>query len=86
MLHNLPAGDWDAGERGIACLPDRVDEFRDGVAKAIDYATALGVGAAQLPGRQGAARAPSDDALRKTFVANLRYAARRAARRPASSC
>ncbi|HEY2978197.1 MAG TPA: TIM barrel protein, partial [Burkholderiaceae bacterium] len=30
VLHNLPAGDWDAGERGIACLPDRVDEFRDG--------------------------------------------------------
>ena len=29
VLHNLPAGDWDAGERGIACLPDRVDEFRE---------------------------------------------------------
>jgi len=42
VLHNLPAGDWDAGERGIACLPDRVDEFRAGVAKAIEYATALG--------------------------------------------
>ena len=28
VLHNLPAGDWDAGERGIACLPDGVDEFR----------------------------------------------------------
>ena len=40
-LHNLPAGDWDAGERGIACHPDRVDEFRDGVGKAIEYATAL---------------------------------------------
>ena len=35
VLHNLPAGDWDAGERGIACLPDRVDEFRAGVGKAI---------------------------------------------------
>jgi hydroxypyruvate isomerase len=43
VLHNLPAGDWDAGERGIACLPDRVDEFRAGVAQAIEYATALGV-------------------------------------------
>ena len=31
VLHNLPAGDWDAGERGIACHPDRVAEFRDGV-------------------------------------------------------
>lgn len=43
VLHNLPAGDWDAGERGIACHPGRVDEFRDGVARAIDYAQALGV-------------------------------------------
>ena len=38
VLHNLPAGDWDAGERGIACLPDRIDEFRDGVTQAIEYA------------------------------------------------
>ena len=30
VLHTLPAGDWAAGERGIACLPDRIDEFRDG--------------------------------------------------------
>ena len=27
VLFNLPPGDWDAGERGIACLPDRVEEF-----------------------------------------------------------
>src|SRR5512139_3235336 len=42
VLHNLPAGDWAAGERGIACLPGRVGEFRDGVGKAIAYAKALG--------------------------------------------
>ena len=36
VLHNLPAGDWAAGERGIACHPDRVGEFRDGVGRAID--------------------------------------------------
>ena len=42
VLHNLPAGDWAAGERGIACRPDRVDEFREGVDMAIDYATVLG--------------------------------------------
>src|ERR1700687_3487015 len=41
VLHNLPAGNWAAGERGIAILPDRVDEFRDGVRHAIDYAKAL---------------------------------------------
>jgi hydroxypyruvate isomerase len=42
VLHNLPAGNWEKGERGVACLPDRVNEFQDGVGKAIEYATALG--------------------------------------------
>ncbi|MBR7551960.1 hydroxypyruvate isomerase, partial [Mycobacterium tuberculosis] len=42
VLHNLPAGNWAGGERGIAVLPDRIDEFRRGVATAIDYATELG--------------------------------------------
>jgi hydroxypyruvate isomerase len=74
VLHNLPPGDWDAGERGIACLPDRVDEFRDGVARALGYATALG--APQLNCLAGIRpMGASDDTLRKTFVANLRYAA-----------
>ncbi|MDX1756899.1 MAG: hydroxypyruvate isomerase [Marinobacter sp.] len=41
VLFNLPPGDWDAGERGIACLPERVDEFRRGVEQAIGYARAL---------------------------------------------
>lgn len=41
VLFNLPPGDWDAGERGIACLPDRVEEFRAGVDQAIEYARAL---------------------------------------------
>ena len=74
VLHNLPAGDWDAGERGIACLPDRVEEFRAGVAKAITYATALGVPHVNcLAGKAPAGVAA--DLLRKTFVENLRYAA-----------
>ena len=73
VLHNLPAGDWDAGERGIACLPERIDEFRAGVAKAIDYATALGV--PQLNCLAGKAPAGADaTVLRKTFVANLKFA------------
>ena len=42
VLHNLPAGDWAKGERGIACDPTRISEFQDGVAKAIEYAQALG--------------------------------------------
>jgi len=74
VLHNLPAGDWDAGERGIACLPDRVDEFREGVGKAIRYATALGTKQVNcLAGK--VPLGASEDLLRKTFVANLAYAA-----------
>lgn len=42
VLFNLPAGDWDGGERGIACLPGREGEFREGVALALDYARTLG--------------------------------------------
>ncbi|MCB1983776.1 MAG: TIM barrel protein, partial [Rhodoferax sp.] len=38
VLHNLPAGDWQRGDRGIAVLPGRAAEFRAGVARAIDYA------------------------------------------------
>ncbi len=75
VLHNLPAGDWDAGERGIACHPDRVDEFRAGVAKAIDYATALGC--PQLNCLVG--KMPVGAALHQvqpTVVDNLRFAAR----------
>ena len=74
VLHNLPAGDWDAGERGIACLPDRVAEFRDGVPKAIEYAKALGVPQLNcLVGKTPAGAAP--DAVRRTLVENLRFAA-----------
>ena len=42
VLFNLPAGDWDAGERGIACIPGREAEFQDGVGQAIGYAETLG--------------------------------------------
>ena len=40
-LHNLPAGNWDSGERGIACNPDKIKEFKTGVETAIDYAKTL---------------------------------------------
>jgi len=74
VLHNLPAGDWEAGERGIACHPERVGEFREGVGRAIAYAQALGVG--QINCLAGKAPAGvGEDALRQTFVENLRFAA-----------
>lgn len=74
VLHNLPAGDWDAGERGIACHPDRVNEFRSGVAQAIEYASYLHVG--QLNCLAGKAPVGVEaKLLHDTFVSNLQYAA-----------
>lgn len=74
VLHNLPAGDWDAGERGIACHPDRVQDFRDSVARAIEYAQALGC--PQLNCLAGTLPAGvSQEQAHATLVANLRFAA-----------
>ena len=76
VLHNLPAGDWAKGERGIAVLPERVGEFQDGVGKAIDYARALGC--KQLNCLAGIRPAGvAEDKVKDTFIANLRFAADR---------
>lgn len=78
VLFNLPAGDWDAGERGIACHPDRVEEFRAGVDTAIEYAKQLGCG--QCNALAGIVpEGVSQEQARQTFVENLRYAAPRLA-------
>ena len=74
VLHNLPAGNWLAGERGIACHPDRVDEFRSGVHQAIEYAQTLGV--SQLNCLAGIAPPDVDiEVFNKTLISNLQYAA-----------
>jgi len=77
VLINMPAGDWDNGERGITCLPDRKGEYRDGVGRAMDYARALGcknihslAGLAPEAG-SGPARAACED----TYRENLAWAA-----------
>ncbi len=74
VLFNLPAGDWGAGERGIACHPDRVEEFRAGVDRAIEYARVLGNTQVNcLAGIKP--EGVSDDQARRTLVGNLRFAA-----------
>ena len=74
VLFNLPAGDWAKGERGLACHPDRVEEFRAGVKLAIAYAQVLGN--TQINCLAGIRPAGVDDeTVEKTFVANLKYAA-----------
>ena len=57
VLHNLPAGDWEAGERGIACHPDRMGEFQDGVGQGHRVRQGARRQAAQLPGRHQAGKA-----------------------------
>ena len=76
VLHNLPAGDWAAGERGIACHPDRAAEFRDGVGIALRYARELGVNQLNCLAGKAPAGVPAAR-LHETLVANLRYAAKR---------
>jgi len=74
VLHNLPAGSWAAGERGIACLPDRIGEFQDGVGRALEYARALGC--RQLNCLVGLTPAGVDtERVGRTLVDNLRFAA-----------
>ncbi len=76
VLLNLPAGDWEAGERGIACHPDRVAEFRAGIDRAIDYATALACPQVNcLAGIVPAGVGPTQ--AEATFIDNLRHAAAR---------
>ena len=79
VLFNAPPGDWDGGERGLACLPGREVDFRNSMALALDYAGALDcprihVMAGLLPA--GSER----EALFSTYVSNLRWAALEAAK------
>jgi hydroxypyruvate isomerase len=79
VLFNAPPGDWDGGERGLACLPGREAEFRAGIGKALDYAAALNcprihVMAGLLP------LGVEHETLHPTYVNQLRWAAQEAAR------
>ena len=78
-LFNLPPGDWAAGERGLAALPGREDDFRAGVAVAIEYALALGT--PTLHAMAGLVPTGRDRRRhRQVYVGNLRHAARELAR------
>jgi len=74
VLHNLPAGNWEAGERGIACHPNRRKDFEEGVQRAVEYAKALGcrkincLAGIRPPGVEFAE-------ARETLISNLAYAA-----------
>jgi hydroxypyruvate isomerase len=77
-LFNVPSGDWTGGERGIACLPDRVEEFRSGISLALDYAKALAC--PQVNVISGLVPKGADlETLENVLVGNLQYAAERTA-------
>lgn len=73
VMFNLPPGDWEKGERGLACLPGREHEFRDGVARAVAYARELGVRMVNC--LAGVAPPAGNRSVRETLVANLHHAA-----------
>jgi hydroxypyruvate isomerase len=82
VLFNLPPGDWEAGERGLASLPGREGEFRDSVIEALRYADVLNCPcvhamAGLLP--KGADAATQAD-HHATYIRNLRFAASEAAK------
>jgi hydroxypyruvate isomerase len=78
VLFNAPPGLWDAGDRGMACVPGREREFRNGIDLALDYAQALDC--PRVHAMAGIAPAGVDrELLRATYVANIAWAAHRAA-------
>jgi 2-dehydrotetronate isomerase len=67
-LFNLPPGDWDAGERGLASLPERRSEFERSVAIALDYAAKLGPKRLHLmSGNSTRAKASAVEAYRRSL-------------------
>src|SRR6185436_1240211 len=78
VLHNMPQGDAQRGERGTACLAGREQRFREDLDRAIEYARAAGCPSLHL--MAGVVPAGAErPALHATYVSNLRYAARRLA-------
>lgn len=74
VLHNLPAGDWEGGERGIACIPGREGEFQDGVGLAIEYAKALKCPALNCLAGLMPEGIP-EERLKETMLGNMKFAA-----------
>jgi hydroxypyruvate isomerase len=79
VLFNMPPGDWNAGDRGMACDPARKGEFQELVGKAIDYAIALGC--RQLHCMAGLKpRGVNEEQMREAYIANLQFAGGEAAK------
>jgi hydroxypyruvate isomerase len=74
VAFNMPPGDWDRGDRGLACDPRRKEEFQAGVAASIEYARALSCTRIHcMAGLRP--RDCEEDLVRETYVGNVRFAA-----------
>jgi hydroxypyruvate isomerase len=79
ILFNMPAGDWNGGDRGMACDPARSGEFQDQVGKSIDYA--LSLGCRQIHCMAGLRpRGVNEEQMRAAYIANLRFAGKELAK------
>ncbi|MSQ59002.1 MAG: hydroxypyruvate isomerase [Betaproteobacteria bacterium] len=79
VLFNMPPGDWNAGDRGMACDPSRHSEFQDNVGKALDYALALGC--SQVHCMAGLKpRGVNEEKMREAYIANLQFAGKEMAK------
>lgn len=77
-LFNLPPGNWETGDRGLAAIPGREKDFEGLIDKALEYATVIG-----CPCLHAMAGIPADDAnpyaCQQTYVHNISVAAERCA-------
>lgn len=79
ILFNVPPGDWNAGDRGMACDPARTAEFQDSVGKAIEYALTLNC--KQIHCMAGLRpRGVNADKMREAYIANLQFAGKELAK------
>ena len=74
ILFDLPAGDWDSGDRGLAADPNRINEFEDGVGLAIEFANSIKpINLTCLVGKVPSG--VSDTEAQDTLIKNLTFAA-----------
>ena len=79
VLFNMPPGDFAAGDRGMACDPDKTTAFQENVGRTLEYAKALG--ARQIHVMAGLKpRGVSEERMRETYIANLQFAGRELAK------
>ncbi|WP_371810434.1 2-oxo-tetronate isomerase [Ruegeria sp. HKCCD8929] len=75
VLHNLPPGDWRSGDRGLAALSGRQQEFRTSVETALSYCDVTGL--RQMHIMAGCVNDAERDGAKDTYLENLGHAARR---------